>query len=77
MITFLSTAPDDYDAVVNEIVDIGSIAFNFPVQLREDIVDEPAEMFSLTLAPASAGVFIDPAFGSATITILDNDRKFF
>ncbi len=63
----------DYQGVINQVLDIGTSTFNFGVQLIDDAIDEQAETFTLGLTPGSGAVLASAQ--TATVTILDNDRK--
>ena len=67
-------APDDYEATSSTAtVSAGQPNTTVTVPIVDDSLDEPDETFVVHLSNPAGGAEIDPAMGSATVTILASD----
>ena len=69
-----ATAPADYTATAGTAtIAAGATSVTIEVPILDDDIDEPDDMFTVTLSNASGGATISPTAGSATVTIVDDD----
>jgi CSLREA domain-containing protein len=69
-----ATASQDYTATSGTLTFLtGETVKTFDVQITNDAIDEPNETFSVTLSNQSPTAGIGP-YGSAVVTIVDNDN---
>ncbi|WP_047534071.1 immunoglobulin-like domain-containing protein [Methylotenera sp. N17] len=78
-LTYSGTAANgtDYTGVATVTIPAGSSSANFNIATIDDLLDEPLENFTVTIASATGGNFesivVSGTNGSVTTTITDND----
>lgn len=73
-----ATWPSDFDAISNQIIEFKpgeSLIKQVTINIADDEAVESTEKFSITLSPGNAKVAIG-TYANATISIIDNDRKY-
>lgn len=69
-------AGDDYVQVINSDQEVGTSPHVFSVQILEDDLDEPPEVFNLVLSSIRRDVLINANSSTAVVTITDDSGKF-